>query len=219
MWFLGEPTNLIVSLNFANPGPVELDFDGLSTDQQKQILNSIQAGHIKTDVDFNELNRRWLRSNPPVKQETPQHNEALALNIEMAKRKEERLKKAEERKMREDAEREKMVKNLIDVSIRALKQGIAGNRDITFIRMLLAAEKVNQNRKGAIRLLQEKIEALLVAKQKEVDREVRRKSKETLMAGMALYKETTQFDVVDFDEETLVLTPEDLIREASKEPA
>lgn len=55
MWFLGEPSSLIVSLNQANPGPVEVVFEDLERRYQHNIITGMQAGHISADVDINVL--------------------------------------------------------------------------------------------------------------------------------------------------------------------
>ena len=55
MWFLGEPKNLKASLNFANPGPVGVDFDALSLEEQKHVIISIQTSLVTGDVGLTEL--------------------------------------------------------------------------------------------------------------------------------------------------------------------
>jgi len=66
MWFLGKPEKIKLTLSFVNTGPVELDFQTLELDEQKQILIDLQNGVIQTDANLEELHQTWLiRQQPP----------------------------------------------------------------------------------------------------------------------------------------------------------
>jgi hypothetical protein len=59
MWFLGSPRAIRLSLNFDNPGPVDIDFESLSDLEQNQIMSAVREGKLESGTPFQDLYRIW----------------------------------------------------------------------------------------------------------------------------------------------------------------
>lgn len=197
IWFLGDPKNLIVSLSFANPGPVELDFGKLEKLQQQRLLSAIQNGHLESDISFQELYEEYTKSYPPqppvVAEDTSPAKQAM----------EQRLQIEAERQEKEEKLKEKCISKLKG-SVAAAVSNLTGEEDVRYLRMLMSYEQADKNRKGVIRAIRDRIKRIENGLSKRIIKEV-----EEQISNMK--SETDEMVVVESEQRTVVLTPEDLI--------
>lgn len=208
IWFLGEPKNILISLSFAKPGPVDVDFESLDKNNQVRLLKAIQNGYIESDISFQELYQIHTKSQlpgAPPKQVKPQDVERPKDPL-----KEQRDKLEAERKEKEEKFQDKCQRALSG-STEAVKGFLLGEDDPRFFRTLLSMEKVGKARKGVIKLLTERIKrvedkiARQISREANMQEQVIKEYEEKLTKGM---------HVVESEQRTIVLTPEDLINAA-----
>lgn len=207
MWFLGEPKNLTAYLNFANPGPVEIKFEDLGSIDQNKILTDLKQGIIESDISYQELYQVWIKSKPAVPHFPPEDKE-LSKMQEVQKM---RYKLETQRREKEEKFQERCY-FIADKGVRAIKAVLKDEKDIRFFRELLKIEKVGKNRKIVISLLNDKVKQF----EKNISKKIRRGSKKQSNSKI-LSQETIVFDVVESEQETITLTPEDLISAAAGE--
>jgi len=211
MWFLGDPKNLTVNLNYMNPGPVELNFGSLSTDEQQKVLQSVQNGQLECDITYAQLYQEWATSGPAI--EVPQDPQVEAIRQRISGMREQL---ETERKVRENKDQEKC-SYLLSGSVRAMKAAITGMKDIKLVHRLLVEEKVGKKRKGVVTALEKKQHQLALAVQARVAKKINSATK--LQNKTRIPGETIKFNVVESEQESVVLTPSDLIAAATEESA
>lgn len=204
MFFLGDPRNLILSLSFANPGPVELDFDSLERIQQQKILSALQNGHLESDIPFQELYEGFSKSAPP-KAPTPISPVADKI-IETTKMlAEQRSELQSKRQEKEEKLKEKCIYHLSKGSTWAIKS-LSHEEDPRYLRMLLATEQAGANRVSVLVKIKTRL--------KRVETELAVKINKATAAQIAVMRseaETSDLNVVESEQRTVILTPEDLI--------
>jgi hypothetical protein len=204
IWFLGEPKNIIASLSFAKPGPIEIDFDSLDRSNQGRILKAMQNGYIESDVPFQDLYQVYTKSDPPTPPQVVKQQD-----VEPAKDpiKEQRAKLEADRKEKEEKFQDKCQRALAG-SAEAVKGFLLGEDDPRFFRTLLKMEEVGKARKGVIKLLRERIRKVEDKLARQITREAN--MQETVIKERE-EKLTKGLCVVESEQRTIVLTPEDLI--------
>lgn len=208
IWFLGEPKNLIVSLNFANPGPVELDFTKLERVHQQRVLLALQNGYLESDIPFQEIYECYTKSAPPAPKmvapdeiaSAPVANTVAATTKLLA---DQRLQIEAERQEKEEKIKEKCLLKLKG-SVVAAVSNLVGEEDPRYLRMLISYEQQGKNRKMVIRKIRERIKRIEDGLAKKI-------TKETEDQIAAMKSETNEMVVVESEQRTVVLTPEDLI--------
>lgn len=210
MWYLGEPKNIRVSLTFSKPGPVEIDFASFTKEEQVKVLVGIRDGQLESDVTFQELYHQWANHQPAV----PPEPDNPYIEPIQARLNEARLKLEASRREKEDKGKQRCL-YLLAKSVRAIKAAITSITDRQLIHMMLLTEKAGKARKGVTAALEKKMRQLIVKEQMSVAKKVSKATKAQLKQDPA--KETIVFDVVESEQETVVLTPEDLITTAAKE--
>jgi hypothetical protein len=213
MWFLGDPRNLIVALNIQNPS-AEVDFDKLKDGEQKKILNSLRLNQIECSESYESLHARWARNDIPDVPEEDKND--YLLQIELAKKMEEKRMAAEERKIQAEQEALKRCKNILQKPAEKIKYSILREKDIRFLNLLLKTEQAEQNRSDVIEVLQNRKKKCLIAKQKKADQQVNKATKEYVKVNKGRQIETIDMPVVESEYRTIVLTPEELIDAAYK---
>jgi len=219
MWFLGEPRKLIISLTFANPGPVEVDFDKLQPVDQAKLLKSIREGVVESDVPFRTLYERWAEGNvlagSTSTKEVAQIQPGPAdPRLVWAQQIEAKRNALQAQRDEEEAHVLERCKYLSGLTVRGLKSSLKRENDIKLLRALLKTEEAGKGRKLVLEAIHEKI--------REHDHglalEIMKLTKEQLAGpGVGIPKDKMGYTVEESDLETVTLTPEDLIKAAAKE--
>lgn len=199
MWFLGEPRNLIVSLTGENPGPIELDFYKLGTMDQMRVLTAMKNGEVEGDPSFEDLYAEWSKKSkhtPP--QQNPPAN-AVAEAIINSRLKTEVTRTEREAKFQERCDW------AVTQNIKSLKSLIQNSDDIRFLRTILQAERTGKGRKTVIRWITERLNRF----EKVVANEAIKFTPNARDPYQP--KETIPYAVVESEQETIVLSPEELI--------
>jgi hypothetical protein len=212
MWFLGEPQHLIVSLTFVDPGPVEVSFEELDSGQQKKILTGLQSGILASDIPFQSLYQIW--SNEKIAIPTPKDPQPEDLHKATTLTQKETFKLEAQIKTREQKIRERY-DYLLAQPARALQAGLKGEENISLLQKVMRAELHGKNRKGVIKFLKEKIKRLTIKAHAEISRQISKASKKRKHDPF-IPQETIGFDVVESEQKTVILTPEDLIVAAAE---
>ena len=206
MWFLGEPHHLIASLNMQNPGPIELDFYGLGTMDQMRVLTAMKNGQIEADLSFEDLYAEWSQKSKyqPPPTGTVANDTAKAII-------ESRLKAEASRADKETKFQERCVWAL-GQSVKGLKSLIQNSDDVRFLRTILKMEETGKNRKTVIGLIRERMARF--------ERAIATEAIKDDPNGRDPFKprETMPYSVVDSEQETIILSPEELIGILAKEP-
>ena len=184
-WFLGEPKNVKVSLNFSSPGPVQVDFKALTDLEQKKLLGSLQRGEISCDTDFQELYEVYLRQLPQKEETQPQQQAKKPIG----KTKEERLL-------------EKCAA-LIKKPSKTVKEETKDSKNVKMFRLLKKLEE--ERPKPRVRLL-DYLEKQVRKFQKEVALKIDKSLEEPPLRNV-VPAETLQFDVLESEQETVQLDP------------
>ena len=212
MLFIGEPKNLVASLTFANPGPVDLDFDTLSRQQQLKVLNALKQGVVETDTPFQDLYDKWNLSqpkSPPEDKPVPQTDTPVVKDPSKA---EERMALEKERADKEQKLFERC-SLLLKQNTKVIQAELLGEEDTRFIRNLLQMESANKQRKIVLSFLQEKLVKIEAKIAKKISKDVA----EQVAYTPRKYHEPTDFEtkgytVVESEQKTVVLSPNELIR-------
>jgi hypothetical protein len=206
LWFLGNPKDLKISLTYEEPGPIEIDFKHLPRSEQEQIIAAVEARHLDSDMSLPQLRSEWAEANPsvPVQEtETPEQQFRAA----MAKEVEQRLRKRQEMKAKEDKKVNDKIAYLLKQNVRSLKSALTGQTDERLVQMLLQQERANKKRRVAIQVLEEKLRQLAAKRAKKISRESQLQLKINRWAN----EKTKVEPVVDSEQETILLTPSDLV--------
>lgn len=212
MWFLGEPKNIVLSLNYQQPGPVEVDFDELEESLQKKLLISIRDGIIISDISFQNLYQVWLKSRPTV-EETPPEDPQAAMREAIARQAAERVAKREKELREKEEKFQKRCRQITEQSLRALKTMINEEKDERTVRHVLAIEEQEKQRSMVIRFLHEKLRQIEAKRARDIERKTKKQIKSDKMK-----RQTSPMTVVESEMETVTLTPEDLIEAVVAEP-
>lgn len=210
MWFLGEPKNLIVSLTFVNPGPVEIDFDSLDEGQQNKILIGLRDGALESDAPFQQLYQTWAKERVT----TPPPNQELQTTSPSPTQKE--MSKLEAQVQQREQRFQERCDYLLTQSVRAIQVGLRNEDSIAFLQRMVQAELQGKRRKGLLTFLKEKIKRLTIKAHEEISKQISRDTKRQ-RKNLYVPEETINFNVVESEQETVILTPEDLIIAAAEE--
>lgn len=206
IWFLGEPRNLVASLNMIKT-TVEVDFDNLREVDQKHIIQSIQMGHIEVDANLKDLENRFITQYPTV--ETQPVQTTVDPRIVMYQEIEERRIKLDEKQKEQHEKRHAKTQELLKRTAPSLRVAIRYETDIELLKMAIQAEQVGKQRVMVVAALEERIRKIAVKKQKKIAREIAQRTREQMKALTA--KETKGLHVIESEQNFIILTPEDLI--------
>jgi hypothetical protein len=159
-WLLGnDPKRLKVQLSVHNRGPVELDFSDLHEFEQKQVLNSINAGIIEVDRAYGDLYQVFLQAQTPAPPSDPNSPASRAQELLRAQA-QERLKKRADYEEKEKKFLEKC-HFLAKQNIRALKASTRESDDLKLFRTLRKLEEERSKPRSSItEYLNERIKTL-----------------------------------------------------------
>lgn len=199
MWFLGEPRKLIASLNMQNPGPIELDFDNLGLLDQMRVLTAMKNGAITGDPAFEVLYAEWSKKN----KSTPKSSDTTA--TDQAKAVVDSRLRVEVARTEKETKFQERVTWALGQSIKGLKNIIQNCDDLRFLREVLKAEQVGKGRKTVIRWIRERLTRF--------ERVIANEAIKIVPDARDPYqpKETIPYSVVESEQETIVLSPEELI--------
>ena len=197
MWFLGEPRKIKYSLNFAEPGPIKVDFGKLEIEEQRKLLIDLYNKVIETDSSLEEL------------RETYNNNQSTKLAKEQPAAVKEYLdkQKAIKKVAREIGDKEKKRKEgdkfnercdyLSKKSLRVIKATTQNEADIKFVRALLSREEEKKKPRGSVcDYLKERVRKL----QQDLIIRLNSEGEET---QVPLEKDQFNFDVHDEDQKVI----------------
>ena len=159
-WLLGNnPKRLKAQLSTVNRGPVKLDFDDLHEFEQKQVLNSLNAGIIEVDRGYSELYQVFLQAQTPPPPTDPASAQFRTQELL-------RVQSQERLKMR--AEHEEKEKKFVDhcrflskQNTRALKANTHDSKELRLFRTLRNLEGERKKpRASVLDYLSERIKSL-----------------------------------------------------------
>lgn len=202
MWFLGEPGNIKASLNYSEPGPIEINFSKLTELEQKKLLIDVQSKRVLTDTPYKDLYEEWSKR---VKETMPSPSPQVQQHLQHVKQKKEEQKQLRANLDKADRERKFQEKciYLSKKSARALKAAVQDEKDLRLFRVLRSLEiKRKKPRVSVTSFLDDQIRKL----QKEVVKEI-----EDSVNKPALYipkhmqgpEETIKVDVIESDQEVV----------------
>jgi len=215
MWFLGKPGDLKVSLSFADRGPVEVDFNKLEAEEQKQVLVSLRDGKITSDMKFQDLYEVWLKSRPAVSEPSPEVKAHLA-NEKKNKLEDKRMKLEAQRRTKEEKFQKRCL-YLSKKSANALKAALKDKDDLRLFRTLRDLEMKRKRPRASVR---DYLESTIRKLQKEVVSVIADSAnKEPLPMPKGMTpKETITFDVIESEQEIVEFPIEDLADFAAGKP-
>lgn len=161
LWYLGAPRpapKLILSS--VEPGPIDVNFKGLTLEEQAHVLNGIQRGDIMADMSFDSLYQHYVNSLPPEPEAPPEVKSYLE-TVEQKREEVRTLKKAAKESKKEDDIKARCA-SITKQSVKALKYLIRQEQDIRVLRTLLVLETqkpAKKQRASIVDLLNEKIRA------------------------------------------------------------
>jgi hypothetical protein len=199
MWFLGDPKNIKISLNFKEKGPVEVDFSALPLSEQQQILLSLQQGTITSDTAFQDLLAHFR------KQQEKEAPKPVAPVVQKVDEKEKELEAIKAAAQERQNQIEKKCKKMAKQSMRALQASIEKERDVKVLRSFMEVEKANKDRETILRLLETRIREC----QKEVVLEIEAEKKNKPLTYI-IPEATFSGDVIESDQTEITLTVEQL---------
>jgi len=159
IWFLGPTSNLLVSLNYLDPGPKEVDFNTLSILDKKIVILAIRAGQVvsnlKEEVLLDIYKKELIALTPKVKEKT-----------------DDRVKSLLEKSEQETTSLETDCSELVKQPFKILNEMVLERKnDIKFLRILLKQEEKNKNRSS--------VKSLIKKCQKELSKVIKEKIEET----------------------------------------
>lgn len=204
-WALGNPKSLLVHLSHRNPGPVELDFERLAPDHQKQVLLGLKANNIVSDVNFDDLFAIYTKSKQPAAQ-TPAMTDAVKAHLKAEQeRLEQEAKLKRINKLKDANEKlENKCKYILSKTVRAVKTSVSKSDNLFYLRLMLKLEQEGKSRKNVTGYIKERIDKVLAAQEKANQKSV----------DLTPSPETNLSPVVESKERTVVITPEMLIQSA-----
>ena len=199
MWFLGDPKNLLINLNFVNRGPVEVDFIKLSDTDQNRIINAIHSGQLESDITVEDLIALKDKPTLTVYHETSIIDEPTTMTVSAGSptviNSMEFLKNtAEQRKIEK-------CQFILKGSVRSIKVAVSEANDIALTKFLIKMEEINKSRKSVLTFLREKLRTLEIAVIKFSEKEKEK-----------VEKQTEAYNVIESDEKVVTLSPEELIQ-------
>lgn len=215
MFFLGDPKNLLLSLSYSNPGPVELDFESLDRNLQQKILLAVRNEVLNSDVPAEDLYKIWSKD-IVVAQKTESKAPPTQAEIQVQQRMELEMR----RKEKEDKFLARC-DSILRAGKRAVSSELAENpEDSRLARTLLQMEQAGKNRKGIVAPIlsriktQERIMAQRI--NREVNEQLRTTRPKRTLNMRSVAPETDEYTVVESDFKTVVLTPEQLIEAGAR---
>lgn len=204
MWFLGKPREIKISLTFAEPGPVDVDFEKLETEEQKQILVGLRDRKLEASESFQDLYSVYSKG---VVKATP--SKEVKEYLHQAK-----MEKEKDRKFKFEAEREKKeeifnerVEFLASKSVKAIKAALDKETDLRLLRKLRDVELSKKKPRVSVKeYLQDKIKVL----QAKVAQGIGGTPEKPGLFNPGK-KETMNYDVVESEQEVIHFSPENLI--------
>ena len=202
MWFLGKPKQIKISLNFVDPGPVEVDFNTLELEEQKYILVSLQNGSLKTDEPFQDLLKTYNKKKQKV--EAPPEVHEYLKKQKVDKRQEELLKIKAQTEARAQAIVDRC-EFLSKQKVKVIKSELKKEKDVKFLRAFLETEEASGKRPSIVILIKDRIRA----NTKEVALQLHA-SEQTPPIPIKVPEATFGGDVVESEDTTITLTSEQL---------
>jgi hypothetical protein len=146
VWFLGDPKQLKVFLSVEQPGPLEINTEDYTLQEQMHIVLSVGNGSIVTETPYdllaNEYNQKLVPQVAPTPIESP---------------------KPEEKKKRYvPSEYEKLHKNCKKVlaqGVRAVKSFVITNENIKILQILKGLESQGKKRASLLSFLEERLKS------------------------------------------------------------
>ena len=196
MWFLGEPKNLIVNLNFVNRGPVEVDFAALSDVNQNRLINAVRSKQLESDISVEDL--ITLKRKPNVTAAT--YPASTVDESTVTSSPPQVVKTLDFLKQEMETKKLERCQFILRGSVRSIKVAVSEANDITLTKALIKMEESNRARKSVLTFLREKLQALETAVVKFAEKE---KAKAE--------RQTEEYDVIESDQKVVSLSPEELI--------
>ncbi len=137
MWFLENAT---VHLTDENPGPVEIDFEGLNKDSQKAVVMGIRTGHVICSEPVEKLYNLYMGQ--PITIPPPVIKPQVIDTSNMEK--------------------------LLKKSVSAIKKYAGLSIDIRDLRLMLELEKANKNREEIVSSVEKRINLLSATVEKSI---------------------------------------------------
>jgi hypothetical protein len=200
MWFLGDPKNLLVNLNFVNRGPAEVDFIKLSSNDQNRIINAIKCGQLQSDITVEDLIS--LQRKPDMVTIThPVSTISEPTTITVTSGPPQIINSLEFLKNEMETKRLERCQTILRRTVRSIKVAVSADNDITLIKLLIKMEESNKARKSVLTFLREKLQILenVVVKFSEKEK-------------VGVEKQTEEYNVIESDEKVISLSPEELIQ-------
>lgn len=205
MWFLGDSSNLKAHLTYLDPGPVDVDFDSLTENEQKALLIALRDKIIISNENFDDLYQRWLKSRPAQTEEKKIDPQEV-LRQEMARRMALQVAKREKELREKEEKFQERCRYLSQQGVNALKTAINHETDERTLHQLLRIEEQEQKRTMIVRQIHHKLRQIESQRAKEIEKATQEQLK------MDSYKQkTSPLSVIQSEEETITLTPQDLI--------
>lgn len=209
MWFLGDPKQLVASLTYVEPGPVEVDFQALGDAEQKAVLTAVQRGVVESDIPFQELYQVWLKSKSPVPQPSPTGNQEQ-IRQAAVQAMQERLIQRQAVAQKKEGKFQSRCEYLISQNVIGLKSAVQNEKNERVLHNLLKLEQSGKQRVSVVKLIHEKLRRIEAARARKIDKATRRQ-----IRSDRLKQQTSAMSVVESEQETITLTPEDLIAAAA----
>ena len=198
-WFLGDPKNLQVCLSQSNPGPIDIDITKLTNLERLRLLRSLQLKELETDkIDNNLYNLNTQQANN--QDQLIQEQRHLS-----------RLKKIEDDKQKKEHDEyiiSERLRLIAKSSSNTVMYFVKKEKDIDLLKKLLNHERVNKNRNGIIKYINERIILLSTEKERLLASQIQ---KEMYSQLKTLEKETSEFNMIESEQEIVFLTSKDLI--------
>lgn len=200
MWFLGEPKDLIVNLNFVNRGPVELDFSSLSDVNQNRLISAIRSKQLESDITFEDLIA--LKRKPDTTTVThPISAVGQSTTVTISEGPPQVAKTLDFLKNEMETKKIERCQFILRRSVRSIKAAVSEANDISLTKTLIKMEESNKARKSVLTFLREKLRTLEVAVVRFAERE---KAKAE--------KQTEEYNVIESEQKVVSLSPEELIQ-------
>jgi len=207
-WFLGEPRNIKKTLNFSEPGPVQVDFTQLTKLEQKKILTDLAGEVIECDRSFNDLRQVHLHMFP---EESPDNQKAPDIPVAEAP---EPKKEVDQR-----AKLEERCALISKQGVRAIKAVLKDEKDTTLLRLIRRAEGLRKKpRASVISFLDSLLVKLSLEKAEQIEASIENDDTPLPRMPSTSRGETINYDVVESERETVALTAEQLNQFALGEP-
>lgn len=205
MYFLGDPRNLILSLSCANPGPVELDFYGLTKILQQKVLIALKNGILESDKPFHEIYSDWAKLNPPVEKSETQivHEENISLEMSQRLQREAKLREKEQKY-------QERLAYLSTLGFNHLRNSVKNDTELRLFRTLLLMEENGKKRSLNIKYLQHRIQVI----EQKLEKEIEKRTAEQLKSFKIHSRKdplAERFTVIESEKKTIYLSTKELV--------